>query len=254
VFDLTEKLTAFLQKAVWPMVILVIVALAGGVAYSFKSGKDQEALQKAQDELFVIRKEVEETAKKMEPPVDPKADPKKPAAKVEKPPAELEKAYGPAVEKLQAYIKANQGKQGAVEAALLASELTSDYKKYEQGAEALNTALNGFDTKNFLYGVAGSEQGDLLAQIDKCNEAVQVWEKVIGANEHGYMSNTLRLKSGVCYEKLGMFDKAESHYQIIVDKDPNSSAARSAKKFLMHIKYVKGKQPQATATADEKKG
>jgi hypothetical protein len=76
---------------------------------------------------------------------------------------------------------------------------------------------------------------------------------VIAQKEHDYLANDLRLKAGICYEKSNQYDRAENLYRAVVEKAPESSAARTAKKFLLHIKYVKTKGPGAEA-APEKKG
>jgi tetratricopeptide (TPR) repeat protein len=248
----TDKAVAILQKAIWPVAVVVVLAIGGGVAYSYNMQKKEKALEAAQDELFVIRKDLEKITATLEPKPEPTKD-GKPAKKA--PPqaseAEQEKAYAPDMAKLQTYIKANQGNQAAVEGAMLASEISSHYKKYDEGVTALNTALQGFDKKNFLFGIAQTELGNLYTKIDKCNEAAQAWEAVIAQKAHDYLATELRLKAGICYEKIGMYDKAEGLYQAVIDKAPTSSAARTAKKFLLHIQYVKTKPNPAQ---EQKKG
>lgn len=246
-----------MQKAIWPIIGLLVILLVGGAIYTYADSKNYKELQLAQDDFFKIRKDIEKTAETFAPPAPEIGKDGKPvvkkAAKAEATPAQKEQAFAPALEKMMAQIKANQGNQAAVEGALLVAEVTSEYKKYDMGVEALQTALKGFDSKNFLFGIAQGELGNLYAKLDKCSEATQAWEAVIAVKQHEYLANPLRLKAGICFEKLSMFDKAEKLYQTIVDKDPNSSSARTAKKFLLHIKFARAKAGEGT-TQDPKKG
>ncbi|MBY0385448.1 hypothetical protein K2X05_09840, partial [bacterium] len=117
---LTQKLAYVIQKIFWPLVGVAALSIVASFAMSYKKNQDLKKIVKAQDELFVIRKEVEKVASSFEPKEDPKKDPKKPAKEAPKQsPEVLEAAYSPLVQKLQAYINANQGTQPAVEAALL---------------------------------------------------------------------------------------------------------------------------------------
>jgi predicted negative regulator of RcsB-dependent stress response len=240
----SEKAVSFLQKGIVPILVLVGVCIAGGVGYQVWNKNRLAKIEKANDAFFLMQKEVSLKMQAiMPPPEAPEAlkgkTPPKPKAKPSA--EEMQNAFAPSVEKLQAFIKTNEGTQPAVEAALLVSELTSEYSKYEEGIKALQVATKDFDKKNFLFGVAGSELGSLLAKTDKCNEAAQEWEKVLSISEHEYLADQLRLKSGVCYQRLGMYDKAERLYNEVIKHGSENSNGRMAKKFLLYIKYVKSK-------------
>lgn len=253
--DTQEKIVKILQKLILPIAGVVVLILIASAAVWFIDRNEKTKVGKSYDDLFLIKKDAEKIADawKTEPSASDVLDKDK---KVQKPvkkdvsPEEKKAAYAPVIDKLMAHIKANQGNQVAVEGALLASDLGSDYNDSQVGIDALKTALNGMKTTHFLYAIGQAELGSLLAKTDKCSEAAQAWESVANVKEHAYMANNLRLKAGVCYEKIGMFDKAEKLYQEIVDKSPNSSSARTAKKFLLHIKFVKNK---GEADAGDKK-
>jgi predicted negative regulator of RcsB-dependent stress response len=243
--DIVEKLTYWVQKIFWPAVALAVVAVIASVGFHYKNSLQLKESAKDQDELFAIRQELAKVTEALEPKEEPKKDAKVPAVPKEKPKLSadvLEKAHGPIVQKLQNYIQANQGTQSAVEAALLVAELTQDYNKTEMAIESLNTALKGVDSKLFLFGVAQTELGNLYAKNEKCLEAAQAWEKVIADKNHAYIAGNLRLKAGVCYEKQSQLDKAELLYQEVVNQEPTSFSGRTAKKFLLHIKYLKSKK------------
>jgi tetratricopeptide (TPR) repeat protein len=252
--SLSDKLVTIVQKIFWPFVGVSILAIIVSFVYSYKKGEDFKKLERAQDELFVLRKDVEKIATSLEPADDPKKDSKAPIKEKLKPSAEvLEKSYADVAQKLMGFIKTNQGTQPAVEAALLVSEMTKDYNK-EMGIEGLNAALKDFPASLFLFGVGQTELGNLYSQNNKCLEAAQAWEKVIAEKNHSYLAASLRLKAGVCYEKQNQLDKAEKLYQEIVDKEPNSFSGRTAKKFLMHLKLMKSKATANSGSLDQKNG
>lgn len=239
---LTEKLIYLIQKIFWPLVGLAVLAIVASFAMTYKKNQDLKKISKAQDELFLIRKDVEKIASSLEPKEDPKKDPKAPPkAPVKQSPEVLEKSYGDVVQRLQSYINANQGTQPAVEAALLVADLTQEYNKTDMAIESLNSALKGLKPDLFLYGVGQTELGNLYAKANKCLEAAQAWEKVIVEKNHNYLAGNLRLKAGICYEKQAQLDKAEKLYQDVVDREPTSFSGKTAKKFLLHLKFLKSK-------------
>ncbi len=255
--DIVEKLTYWVQKAFLPAVGIAVIAILASVGLSYKESLDYKKTSKAQDGLFIIRQELQKIVQSFEPKEEPKKDAKVPAVpkeKIKQNPDVLEKAYGPVVEKLKTYVTANQGTQPAVEAALLVAELTKEYNKPEMAIETLVTALKGVNSNLFLFGVAQTELGDLYAKTEKCLDAAQAWEKVIADKNHAYMAANLRLKAGVCYEKQSQFEKAEGLYQDVVNKEPTSFSGKTAKKFLLHLKYLKSKSAAAGASAPAKNG
>lgn len=254
---LTEKLISVVQKIFWPLVGVGALAIVVSLGWSYKNKQEIAKLKKSQNELYLIRKDIEKTVTSLEPKEDPKKASQKvppPADKPKLAPQVYENAYAPLLPKLQAFISANQGTQTAVEAALLVAELTQEYNKPEMAIEPLSSALKGLPTDLFLYGVAQTELGNLYAKANKCVEAAQAWEKVIAEKTHTYLAGNLRLKAGVCYEKQAQLDKAEKLYQEVVDKEPNSFSGRTAKKFLLHLKYLKSKSMATGATSNSKNG
>lgn len=239
--DWNEKLVDVIQKIFWPLVAVGFLVVAASFGWSYKKSMMLDKLEKTQDQLFAIRKEVNKATESVTPKEDPKKDPKAgPTEKPKIPPEVQEKVYADAVKKLQAFIQANQGTQTAIEAGLLVAELTRDYNR-EVAITSLNQALQNFPKEQFLFGVGQSELGNLYAEEKKCIEAAQAWEKVFTVPEHSYLDGNLRLKAAICYEKQNQFDKAEKLYQEVVNKEPNSFSGKTAKKFLLHLKYLKSK-------------
>lgn len=244
-----EKISLALQKGFVGIVAIVVLALASAGGYHFYKKNHDKKVEQASNELFVLQKELGQSAQKLMPeepqanPLDPK---KMPKAKPKPTAEQFKTAFSPTVEKLQTFIKANEGTQPAVEAALLVTEATSEYQKYEEGVTAIQNAVRGFSKNHFLYGIAQSELGSLYANLNKCSEATQAWDQVISSKNYDYMADQLRLKSGLCYQKLGMFDKAQKQYEKVLEKGSENSNGRMARKFLLYLKYEKSKAANET--------
>ena len=240
-----DKIAATLQKLILPICGVIAVAIVLSSVMYFRDKSENSKLGKNYDTLFLLKKEYEDIAKVWRSDVSAdgleKTKKEKPISKKQVSDQEKKQSLAPVVEKLTQHIQATQGTQVAVEAALLVVDIGNEYNDSVVGIEPLKMAIKDISKKHFLYAIGQSELGSLLAKNDKCNEATQAWESVIAVKEHSFYANQLKLKAGICYEKMSMFDKAEKLYQDVLDQSPNSSSARTAKKFLLHIKFVKNK-------------
>ena len=82
--DIVEKLTYWVQKAFWPAVGLAVITVVASVGLNYKASLDHKKTSKSQDELFVIRQELQKIAESLEPKEAPKKDLKTPALPLEK--------------------------------------------------------------------------------------------------------------------------------------------------------------------------
>lgn len=246
---MSEKLSTFVQRSAVPFFILVALGIVGGFGYHFMNSKSAAHEERVANELFAIKKEYRTAAEALQKALPKNEDAKKTEAPQPKK-EDLKKSYSPIVEKLTAFIKANQGQSLAVEAGLLAAEMLKSYQEWMQGVEILNLSLQGFNDKNhFLFGAANAQLGDFYVMQDKCNEAVQAWEKTAADVQTSFLKSQLRLKLGVCYEKLSQWDRAEKMYQDIINDTPTSLSARTAKKFLFNLKLMKAKSANESSSA-----
>lgn len=242
--DAATQANQFLEKFIKPIVALVVVLVIAGVGYHFHKKGKAENKAKLYNEFFVIKKELQEKQAELTK-VDAEDETKKaPPQPPEPAPEELKAAVEPTVNKLLTFIKANQGTIPALEGALLVSQVTIEYKDEDKAIEALTAGTNGVNEKNFLYGIAKDQLADLLQKKDKCNEAAQIWESLLNSKDHAYLADSVRLKAGVCYEEIGMTDKAEQLYQKVVDVSPNTTSGKAAKKFLLHLKFKKSQKTE----------
>ncbi len=146
--------------------------------------------------------------KKPEAKPDAKVDAKTPEI-VKVDPAQL---FG----RMMEFIK-SQGNVPANELmALMASEVAATLGP-QQEAELLEVSMKTFKSGAQLTdGLILMKNGDLLANQDKCDQALDQWKKVISNNRLGYLHDLVRLKSGLCLEKLAKFEDAEKYYDEII--------------------------------------
>lgn len=253
--SIADQTNQFFEKFLKPLVALVVLALVASGAYSFYSKQRRGDDEKKANLLFEVKKELLDAEKSVRETADTSTKDKKKPAKAPDLSAKFKQAYEPVIPKFEAFIKANQGHVTAIEAALIVSKSVQEYKDESKELSVLQMGVKGVDKTNFLYGVAQSRIGELLYKQDKCSEAAKAWEDLITIDQHAYMSGSLRLKAGVCYEKIGMWDKAEAMYKKVSDEAPNSANGRMAKKFLLHVRYQKSKGAKAkekTSAMNEK--
>lgn len=249
---MSEKLSTFVQRSAVPFFIVIGLMAVGGVGYHLMNSKTAQTTEKLANELFAIKKEYRtatETLQKNlpQPTADKKLEPPQPKKE------ELQKAYAPIVEKLDVFIKANQGQMVTVEAGLLAADMLAGYENWSRGAEILQSSLNGYnDTQHFLYGMGHAQLGTFYIMQEKCTEAVQAWEKGMTVKSVSFLKPQLRLKLGLCYEKMSQLDRAEKMYQDVINDMPKSLSARTAKKFLFNLKLMKAKGSEASAGTSAK--
>ncbi len=100
--------------------------------------------------------------------------------------------------------------------ALMASEVAATLGP-QQEAELLEVSMKTFNSGAQLTdGLILMKNGDLLANQDKCDKALDQWKKVISNNRLGYLHDLVRLKSGLCFEKMAKFEDAEKYYDEII--------------------------------------
>lgn len=227
---------------------LFIALIVGGSIWAYMDSVKKANEQKAFNDLYKITKIYEEKranyaeAKAQKEAKDKAKNEKdKTAAKDEKKkdltPAtgELEKDYPEVVGQLENFLAKNLGKNASGEAALVLSEIYSEYKQDGKGAEALDKVIGKWGRKDILFYVMSMRAGDLYATVDNCDKAVKAWTNV--ANSESFISAQAQLKNGVCLQKLGRTDEAKIWFNKIKDKDPQSTEAFSAKRYIRYLEF-----------------
>ncbi len=210
-------------KAIAIVLTLLIVSGAVWAAISYKKeSKNMEALVAFApiERDFSTWKTPEQKKPEAKPDAkDAKADAKTPEP-VKVDPAQL-------FARMMEYIK----KQGNVPAnelmALMASEVAATLGP-QQEAELLEASMKTFNSGAQLTdGLILMKNGDLLANQDKCDQALEQWKKVISINRLGYLHDLVRLKSGLCLEKMAKFEDAEKQYDEVIKGSVKKTDAKA---------------------------
>jgi hypothetical protein len=112
---------------------------------------------------------------------------------------------------------------------LMASEVAEKLGP-EQQTELLDLMKKTFKNgAGVLDGLALLKKGDLLANADKCDQALNAWKEILSNKRLTYLHNTARLKSGLCLEKMSKFNEAEANYdQVIKSSEAKTDAQKTA--------------------------
>lgn len=239
------------------LAVFVVIIIASSLWAWMKSVQRQNE-KDAFTELYKITKVYDETKQKFDEadqksktPVGEKAE--KPEPTVTKT-GDLEKDYPGVAAKLEAFIQENKGYNASAEAALTLSELYSDYAMAEKGAEVLTKVLGDWSKKNVVFDVMQMRSGDLLASADKCDKAIEHWQKV--ATKESFVKSQAQLKMGVCLQKLGRIDEAKTWFEKINSDDPNSTEGFNAKRYIRFLEFKSQNQkndPQGKAQKTDSK-
>jgi len=84
--------------------------------------------------------------------------------------------------------------------------------------------------------------GSLLADQNKCAEALTVWQKIIDRKQAQFLHNTTRLQQALCYQKMNDSKKAEEILTNLANQKSEintDSTSKEAEKYLRLIQYKK---------------
>lgn len=108
---------------------------------------------------------------------------------------------------------------------------------------ALSTLQKAETTDTGLINTLVQQQiGSLLADQNKCAEALTVWQKIVDRKQAQFLHNTTRLQQALCYQKMNDSKKAEEILTNLANQktEINTEAtAKEAEKYLRLIQYKK---------------
>lgn len=234
--EFTQQASKFIEVHFKKALILSVVGIIGASVYAYKKSMDRDQEMAAFGDLYKITKnynkkkadfaEAKEQATKKD---------KKTKKELKASTGDMSKDYGDEVEKLEAFVKANLGKNASGEAALILSEIYSEYSLPEKGAEVVSKTLSKWGSKNVLYYVMQMRVGDLWASSGQCDKATSYWQAV--ADGTSFISTQAQLKLGVCLQELGKVNEAKTWFEKIKANSPNSAEGFSAKRYLRFLEF-----------------
>lgn len=219
----------FIENNVKTIAIAFVALVIGGGVVAFLSNSSKTKEKSAQESYYLVEKSFYELKAKKDTPPNPTA--KAESVDFAKSKQDFEKI-------ITDYPKSIAAQMSALN---LASILIEEGKS----AEAL-TALKNVESKSssLVSYLVQQQIGLLLADQDKCQEAIDTWEKVIKASEASFLHAELQLQQALCYSKLNNSQKAEAILTNLSNQSANpemgdATTAKEAEKYLRLLQFKK---------------
>ena len=215
----------------WKIIVGIFAAfVVGGAAVAFTNHFATEKEKKAQEAYFNVEKKLNELkAKKTAPP----------EAKETKPEAVDFTAVKKDLEKVIADYPNSVASQMA---ALHLASVLVDEKNFDLALTTLQKVEN--KDKGLVNTLIQQQIGQLLADKDKCTEAIAVWQKILDRKEASFIHSELKLQQALCYSKTNDMKKAEEILTNLASQAPNeemgaAATAKEAEKYLRLLQFKK---------------
>lgn len=228
------KVLNFLEKQ-WKLItgVLAFVIILGA-AFVFASYKNEQKEKKAQESYFAVEKKLFELKAKKETKPTSKND--------KKPQPEIAVDFSQIKKELEAIIQTHQGTVASQMAAIHLSSLLVEEKQFDLALENLKKAQNS--KKGLVSTLVEQQIGQLMADQNNCQEAVNVWQKIINRKEASFIHNEVKLQQALCYTKMNDLKKAEDILTQLANQVANPdvnemSNAKEAEKYLRFIQFKK---------------
>lgn len=153
---------------------------------------------------------------------------------------DLEKDYGAELVGFKKIMDDHAKTKAAQMAALNLSEIYLKYKKTDEAYLALQKVEPQSQGRDLISNIVLAQYGDILSEKGDCKLAIAQWNKVLAKKEVQFLHDTLRLKSGFCYEKMNEISKAEELYRKVSQspQDPQSGEAGLAKDAEKYLRLL----------------
>lgn len=172
------------------------ILLGGGwSAWSYfaekTESKAQESFYAAERTYLKIKEGFDRAEQEAQRLAEAKKDPKKKSDADVKPvetaaSGDLQKDYGSVLPTLKQVIADHSGTKGAQMSALTLSQIYSQYHQDTAAIQVLKDLVNKVNSKGLLGALILNQSASLLANQQKCNEAVHVWNQ-ISATKGGFL-------------------------------------------------------------------
>lgn len=228
------KVLNFLEKQ-WKLITgaLAFVIILGGI-FIFVSYKNEQKEKKAQESYFAVEKKLFELkAKKETKPTSSKDKKNQPEAPVD---------FTQIKKDLENVIQIHPGTVASQMAAIHLSSMLIEDKQFDLALENLKKAQNS--KKGLVSTLVEQQIGQLMADQNNCQEAVNVWQKIVNRKEASFIHNEVKLQQALCYTKMNDLKKAEDILTQLANQVANpgmneASNAKEAEKYLRLIQFKK---------------
>lgn len=225
----------FIEKQ-WKLIasfFVLIIAVGFTVLFVFNQSVKKE--QNAQAEYFKIEKNyIEFKSKKNTPPLETD----KAAADKKTTVADL-----PTIKNdFQKIMTEFPGTKAAQMSALYSAEILSNENNKALALETLQKVKN--QDSGLVNTLVQHQIAILLADQDKCTEAIGLWQKIIDKKEAQFIQTDAKIQQALCYNKMKDTKKAEEILTNLANQKPeagldNSTTTKEAEKYLRLIQFKK---------------
>lgn len=224
----------FIEKQ-WKLILGAagFVVLVGAVV-TLVSVRAAHKEKSAQESYFAVEKKLNDMKNKK--PELPTAD------KKEKPKTEAPPDYTQIKKDLEKISTDFPGSIASQMAALHVANILVDEKNSDAALITLQKVEN--KDRGLVNTLIQQQIGQLLADKQKCPEAIVIWQKIIERREAGFIHSETKLQQALCYTKMNDFKKAEELLtnlanQAVNPDMSNSASSKEAEKYLRLIQFKK---------------
>ena len=211
-------------------ILFVVAGIAVALFANQKTSKEQDA----QSHYFLAEKKFFEIKSKSAKPADPAAkEPKKAVT-----PAD----YATVRVDFEKVITDYPGSKAAQMSAVYLSDILVAENNRSQALSTLQKVETS-DT-GLINTLVQQQIGLLLADQDKCTEALAIWQKIIDRKQAQFIHHNTRIQQALCYKKMNDAKKAEEILTNLANQKPDgnleaSSTSKEAEKYLRLIQFKK---------------
>ena len=224
----------FIEKQ-WKLIVGAagFVVLVGAVI-TLVSIRATQKEKSAQESYFTVEKKLNDL--KNPKPEAPTAD------KKEKPKSEAPVNYTQIKKDLEKVSTDFPGSIASQMAALHVANILVDEKNTDAALATLQKVEN--KDRGLVNTLVQQQIGQLLADKQKCPEAIAIWQKIIERREASFIHNETKLQQALCYSKMNDFKRAEEILTNLANQTANpdmsnSATSKEAEKYLRLIQFKK---------------
>lgn len=232
---------SFLETQWKTIVGVVVLLLVVGLGVVAKTTMNVSAEKKAQENFFLIEKKYSDYKTKKAAPPEAK-DPKAKTAAVA---PDLSGELATVKKDLESFLATDSSTKAGQMAALYYAEILINENKKDAALAALQKAQN--NDSGLVNTLVQQQLGQVLADLDKCADAITVWQKVVDRKQAAFLHNDVKIQQALCYQKTNDLKKAEELLTNIANQKPDSksesfdssSSVKEAAKYLRLIQFKK---------------
>lgn len=150
--------------------------------------------------------------------------------------------YSPIKSGFEKVINEYPNSNAAQMSAIHLAKLLIDEKKSDEALKLLQKVEN--KNTGLINTLIQKQIGQLLADNNKCQEAIAIWQKILDRKEASFIHNESKIQQALCYTKLNDFKKAEEILTNLANQSGSpeagpSSISKEAEKYLRLIQFKK---------------